>query len=192
MRCWPGIEHPRGLLAALLLASMALISAAVRADPEVTTVSDRFVNGMYVVDATARFDLTEDMRGALDNGIALAYDVEVEIYQQRPWLWDELVERSVQRVVLEYRALSGTYTVRNLTTRSSESFHSLNEALNRLGNLSGLVISEQQSLPKPGPYSGRIRLSLDVQSLPSPLRPIAYVSPEWPLHSDWREWTVTP
>ncbi|MFO1434936.1 MAG: DUF4390 domain-containing protein [Gammaproteobacteria bacterium] len=176
----------------MLLTVAASIPAMVSADPQVTAVSDRFVNGMYVVDATARFDLTDDMRSALNNGIPLTYDIEVEIYQQREWLWDELVERSVQRVVLEYRALSGTYTIRNLTTRSSESFHSLDEALEKLGNLGGLVISEQQHLPKPGPYSGRIRLSLDIQSLPSPLRPIAYVSPDWPLHSDWHEWTVTP
>ena len=193
MRQWRAARAVSVALAMFLALMLGKASAAVAAEgPVVATVSDRFINGMYMLDGRVRFALTPDMRDALENGIALSYDVEVEIYGVRDWLWDELLVRSVQRITLEYHALSGSYTVSNVTARMRRSFQHLDEALDALGDLRDLAVSEQRHLPKPGPYRGRLRVGMDLQTLPAPLRPIAYLSPDWPLHSDWYEWTVTP
>jgi hypothetical protein len=167
-------------------------AGAARADEgtAVTAVDEHFTNGMYIVDASVRFVLTDDMRDALNSGIALIYDVEVEIRSTGDWLWDDVVARSVQRISLEYHSLSGTYVVSNTTSKLRRSFRDLDEALQALGDLSNLAISEERHLPRPGPYRARMRIGLDLQTLPAPLRPIAYLSPSWPLHSDWFEWTV--
>jgi hypothetical protein len=150
------------------------------------------VNDIYVVDADFRYGLSPDMRDALDNGITLAFDVEVEIRQPRRYLWDPLVMRSVQRLRLEYHALSRTYLVSNDTTRTRQSFPTLDEALLELGHMRGAAISETRHLPENGGYTGRIRVRLDVDALPAPLRPIAYLSPDWHLSSSWRQWEVKP
>lgn len=176
-----------------MIAIVAVVSAAV-ADENSTLsgVHDRFVNGMYVVDGAVHFSLTEDMREALNNGIVLTYDVEVEIYAPRRWIWDDLLVRSVQRRSLEYHALTRSYIVNNSTTRAKRSVHTLEEALEVLGEVKDMAISEQRHLPQPGPYEARMRASLDVESLPAPLRPVAYLSPDWHLDSDWQHWTVAP
>jgi hypothetical protein len=192
MRCWARTEcGRRWLVTVAVWLALAAVGAA-RADDgtAVTAVDERFTNGMYIVDASVRFVLTDDMRDALNSGIALIYDVEVEIRSTGDWLWDDVVARSVQRISLEYHSLSGTYVVSNTTSKLRRSFRDLDEALQALGDLSNLAISEERHLPKPGPYRGRMRIGLDLQTLPAPLRPIAYLSPSWPLHSDWFEWTV--
>lgn len=191
MRCWARTEGGRRWLFTVTV-WLVLAGAQARAEEgtAVTSVSDRFVNGMYIVDGRVRFTLTDDMHKALDSGIALVFDIEVEIRRTDGWLWDEVVARSVQRISLEHHALSGTYVVNNSTSRLRQSFRNLDEALIALGDRSNLAISEERHLPKPGPYEGRMRVVLDLQTLPAPLRPIAYLSPSWPLHSDWYEWTV--
>jgi hypothetical protein len=35
-----------------------------------------------------------------------------------------------------------------------------------------------------------VRVSLDIESLPAPLRPVAYTSLDWHLNSGWTTWTV--
>lgn len=194
MRCWARTENGQRWLAMLgLCIAMASPTAALSAEESaVAAVRDRFVNDMYLVDGRVRFVLTEDMRDALNSGIALIYDVEIEIRGTGGWLWDDVVARSVYRISLEYHALSGNYVVSNTTSRVRQSFRNLDEALLALGDLSNMAVSEQRYLPKPGPYRGRMRVGLDLQTLPAPLRPIAYLSPDWPLHSEWYEWTVTP
>ena len=188
-------NKPPDLKLALLaaLAIIALAGPAIAADGiSVEDVNGRFENGMYVVKSRVAFDLTGDMREAINNGIDLSYDVEIEIYARRRWLWDYLIVRSVQRIDIAYHALTATYIVTNETTRNKENFATLDEALGALGRLNRIVVSEQKYLPGPAAYQGRIRIKLDVNALPAPLRPIAYLSPDWDLRSDWQFWEVTP
>ena len=39
-------------------------------------------------------------------------------------------------------------------------------------------------------YIARIRLYLDIDSLPSPLRPRAYFSSDWNISSQWYKWEI--
>ncbi|NCF09332.1 MAG: DUF4390 domain-containing protein, partial [Gammaproteobacteria bacterium] len=41
-------------------------------------------------------------------------------------------------------------------------------------------------------YGARLRASLDVEALPLPLRPVAYLSSAWDLTSEWHDWLLTP
>ena len=39
-------------------------------------------------------------------------------------------------------------------------------------------------------YTLAIRAKLDIEALPAPLRPVAYVSPSWRMSSGWYEWNL--
>jgi hypothetical protein len=39
-------------------------------------------------------------------------------------------------------------------------------------------------------YVVRVRARLDVEALPSPLRPLAYLTAPWQLDSDWYQWPL--
>lgn len=192
MPCWSSIERWRLVCLAALIGGLCVVQDVRAEGYEVRSVDGRVVNGIYVVDSTIDFGLSEDMRNALNNGVALTFLVEVEIHAPRRYFWDALIVRSTQRLTLEYHALTGGYVVNNASTHTRRSFPSLEEALHGLGELQAMAVSEERFLPAKTPFSGRLRVSLEVESLPPPLRPIAYLSPEWHLRSDWRRWTVEP
>ena len=47
------------------------------------------------------------------------------------------------------------------------------------------------ALAAQGEYLVRMRAHLDIETLPAPLRPVAYTSPSWHLNSGWTTWTIT-
>ena len=40
-------------------------------------------------------------------------------------------------------------------------------------------------------YQVKMRTFLDIESLPAPMRPLAYISSDWQLDSDWVSWPLT-
>lgn len=41
-------------------------------------------------------------------------------------------------------------------------------------------------------YQVHMKAELDIEELPLPLRPIAYLRPAWKLGSSWTKWPLTP
>jgi hypothetical protein len=61
-----------------------------------------------------------------------------------------------------------------------------------LGQIRAIPIAEEAQLDNSHDYQIGIRARLDLDSLPAPLRPIAYISPSWRMSSGWYQWTLTP
>jgi hypothetical protein len=61
-----------------------------------------------------------------------------------------------------------------------------------LGELEGLDLLREASLDPDTEYEIQIRASLDIEELPLPLRPTAYLKPSWKLSSGWSKWPLTP
>ena len=195
MHCWLSTSYyrcPWLCGAALTVATFVAPGVVLATGIAVTSVSSRVVNEIHVVDATVSYALSDDMKAALENGIPLIFDVEIEVSEQRKYLWDPEVVRTVQRLRLQYHALSRTYVVTNDTTHTRQSLPALSEALTYMGDLRGLAISETRHLNAGVQFRGRIRVILDVEALPPPLRPVAYLSPNWHLRSKWQDWILQP
>jgi len=145
-------------------------------------------NGSYQLDATIDYRFTETALEALRNGVPLTVVVKVEVYRTRPFLWDERVAKLRLRYQLRYRALSQLYQVVNLGSGTKRNFASITAAIRALGTIRGLEAIDRGVLKPGGQYSARLRASLDIEALPLPLRPLAYVSPAWHLASKWYQW----
>ncbi len=63
-------------------------------------------------------------------------------------------------------------------------------ALASMGSLDELKFPLDGGAQDQAQYYLRVRASLDVDSLPAPLRPVAYTSLSWRLNSGWTVWTV--
>jgi hypothetical protein len=50
------------------------------------------------------------------------------------------------------------------------------------------MLLTDQSLDRGPDYSIRLRGSLDIESLPTPVRLIAYISSDWNMVSKWYKW----
>lgn len=185
------IEHLRaGLPHWLLLGWLGLAAPAQAFDIE--SVTPHWEQGVLVLDARMDIALSEETHTALESGVPLVLLVQVEVLAPRDYLWDRVVARLRQRTRLSYHALSERYIVQQLNTGVRSSFSSLEGALYSLGRVEKLPVLDRSLLDAGGEYYGRLRLSLDVESLPTPLRVWAYASADWRLGSDWHTWPIQP
>jgi len=158
----------------------------------VETTSMRVVNEVYVVDATLRCTLSEEAIQALESGVPITFAIEITLKRKRDFLWDPVVTTLRQQYRLQHHALSGQHLLVNLATGTSRSFSALEDALDALERLSAIPLIEADKLDPHEVYIGQMRASLDIEALPAPMRPLAYLSPEWWMSSHWRQWEVRP
>lgn len=171
---------------------IALIAFAAKADFKVTRVSARITDGALALSAVLDLGLTAKVEEALSKGIPMEVVIDISLRRRRPVLWDPHVQSWVLRRKISYHALSRQYLVIGHRPDSDavESFTSLQAALVNMGSLEELKLPLQRELNAEVKYYVSIRASLDIESLPAPLRPVAYTSLAWHLSSGWTEWNV--
>jgi len=177
-------------VAGLLLVLMALQSAM--ADFSIQSASAEIVNDIYMVDAEIDYAFSNEALEALNNGVNLIVKIEVEIQRKRKYLWDPVVARTVQTYRLERHELSDRYLVVDATSGTRRNFTSISEAVESMGSPDPIPVIERESLESSFQYTVRLRTALDIEELPAPLRPIAYISPNWRLGSDWHRISLKP
>lgn len=174
-----------GLVVLVFLPSPASLAAA---NFIIEDASIGVREGSYRLDARINYRFNDTALEALRNGVPLTVEVRVEVYRLRPVLWDERVTHLRLRHQLRYRALSQLYQVIDLDNRSQRNFASITAALQALGTLRNLPVMEAGTLAQGEQFYVRLRADLDIEALPLPLRPLAYVSPSWHLASEWYRW----
>lgn len=172
----------------IVLALMAISPWSAAAGIKVRDVSSEQVRGTITMSARLDFELSPEALEALENGVALHIVVEIQTLEQRRWLWDQTVTEHSERFRIERQALSKNYLVTHKYRRRS--FLSLSEALQFIGTLSDYPLVDASALEVDKKYRGRIRAWLDIESLPPPMRPAAYMSSNWRLASGWVEWPL--
>ena len=150
----------------------------------------RTADGLYVADARIECTFSEDSLEAMRNGVPLTVVVEIEVRRKRGQWWDETLAASELGYRIETNVLTGRYRIRNLHDGQMRNFRSLDEMIEALGYLQSIPVIARNRLSADGRYAARIRARLDIEALPSPLRPIAYLSPDWRLNSGWFEWRI--
>ncbi len=94
--------------------------------------------------------------------------------------------------MLLYHALTEKYVLNNLNSGNQNNYTTLSSALDALGDVKNLPLLDLKLLAKGSTHLVKLRTYLDLDSLPGPIRPLAYLSPEWRLESDWYVWSLTP
>ncbi|HKJ94975.1 MAG TPA: DUF4390 domain-containing protein [Gammaproteobacteria bacterium] len=180
---------PTRLLAVLLLA-WAGLAGADDGGIVIRSGSLHERDGVYYMSAVVDYHLSAPAREALDNGVPLVMELDIQVLRKRWWWWNEVIAELAQRYRMQYHALSERYVLTAVNSGESRSFHSLHALLDALGNVRGLPIIDAGLLDSHEHYQVRMRAALDIDSLPRPLRTVAYISPGWRLVSDWRTWSL--
>ncbi len=182
----------------------ALIAAAVAAigfvpvghgqeDPgrfEIRSASVELRSGVYYLDAWVEYRLSTEAREALDAGVALTLETEVEFLRQRRFWFDPQEAGLRQSYQLQYHALSERYLVVNLNSGEQSSFATLFSALNSLGRITELPLIDAALLESDAAYDIRIRAVLSTEDIPGPLRLLAFWRRDWSLESEWHTWQL--
>ena len=175
------------LLALLLLPTLIWAESPGIRTIAVETHTDEAV---YLLDADIRFQFGNEIIEAIESGVPITFVLEIEVEQQRWWAWNKLVAALSQRFVLQYHALSRQYLIINLNTGVQVSHYTRTGAELALGTIGRLPLIDRTLIEPGTSYRARLRTRLDIEALPSPLRPWAYFSTGWRLTSEWFEWSL--
>ncbi len=142
------------------------------------------------LDAEIDYQLNDEIKEALANGISMLFQVEVQIKLLRKWTWDKTVSGITQTHMLKYHALSKQYIWENLDTGANDTFPDLESALTHQGRITAMYIAETEKFDQGEKHILQLRSRMLNNNLPLPLRVKSYFSPKWQLSSGWYKWPL--
>ncbi len=145
-----------------------------------------------LLDAEIGYDLGDTVSEALENGVPLTFETQVQMRRANAWIWESDTVEHRLRTVLRYRPLSGLYELRSLQDDEPLAFATRDSALRALGRIVGMPIVSRSVLDLDDEYLVRLQVRLDVEALPLPMRPIAYIKRDWSVASEPWEWRLQP
>jgi len=152
----------------------------------VKTVSWDIENSILRLQTKLHFTLSPDAHEALRSGIVLYWDSEVTVSEVRFFsLWNRSIAKYYERYSLSYNTLFNDYRVKNDAIAGYRRFSSLVDAFDYLASL------HYELTLLPDSYDAKcivvdFNIRFDKESLPIPLRPIAYFSANWNLSTNAR------
>jgi len=157
---------------------------------EVRSASVELIDGVYYLDAWLEYRLSTEAREALDAGVPLSIEIEVEFLRSRRFWFDSSEAGLRQTYELQYHALSERYLVLNRNTGEQSSFANLFSALNFLGRVTRLPLIDAALLEPEESYEIRVRTVLSTENFPGPLRLLTFWRRDWSLRSEWYAWQL--
>lgn len=145
---------------------------------------------VYYLNADLGLYLTDAVVEALESGVPITVELQIEVVNPRDWWWDEIVYALSQRYLIKFHALTRQYVLTNLNSRVQRSYPTRAAVMGAVSHVQDLPILDRSALKVGVRYSARLRARLALESLPSPLRVWAYLSSDWDLVSDWYQWPL--
>lgn len=177
-------------------AAVALTASAppLRADEPpgfvIHTAYTELINGVYYLNADIGLNLSDDAVNALQNGLPLTVELQIQIIKHHSWWFNKQVAYLEQRYQISYHALTRRFIVTNVNSGEQQSYATYREAITSLGQVSDLPLIDADLLEPDARYNIRMRAVLDIKSFPGPLQLIASLFKGWDLSSDWYQWVL--
>jgi hypothetical protein len=143
----------------------------------------------YRLDADIDYRFSEPALDALRNGVSLTLALRLKVKRARRWLWDETVLDEARPFRVRYHALSKLYQILDGDGERARNFVSVNALLEAMGNVRDLPVAQGLRLRPGERHRASLAVGLDIEALPLPLRPVAYLTPAWYLDSPVYRWT---
>lgn len=198
MHAWKKSEGTSGwsLSSRLLIALLIILPVQGRSETQgiaIRHVTGAMIENTYMINANIDYHFSAEAEKALVHGVPLQFDTRIKIKKHRRWLWDITISAVLLKYKLQYHPLSGYYLVTDMYSSERQQFRNLDDSTGFLGKLKNYPLTSRNTLgADTGEYYGVINVKLDIQSLPAPLRPLAYLSPQWRLSSPTYAWGIHP
>lgn len=183
-RAWLSHVNLIFLLLILLLPATVVQAESIR----IKSVNLVVVEHGYEISVDSEIVLNATLEQALEKGIVLYFVTKFSLVDSR-WYWlnDEVV-RGKSRIGLRYYALTRQYHLSH--PPFSQSFNTLKEALQALGQLRDYPLTIKSELKQDVDYIASLRIWLDLTRMPKPFQVEALGSNQWNLSSDKLEWRM--
>ena len=156
----------------------------------INSTSTYIDNDIFYLDSSSEFYLSKEAYKALRQGISFEIHTDFQLLIKRKWFWNKIIFEKKIIHKLEHKPLTENFLITNMNTGIVNYYKNLNTAINAISKISKMKLFKRSKLQKNTNYLARIRLHLDIDSLPSPLRPRAYFSSDWNISSQWYKWEI--
>jgi hypothetical protein len=153
-----------------------------------TATLDR-VGSDYVLNADIRYDFSPAAIEALEHSVPLTLVLRCRVERLRSHWWNETVVDYDRHLQIRYQPLGQLFQM-NLDDRENrQSYTTLHSLLDAMGTIRRLPVFSADKLLSGATYQAELTVWLDIETLPLPLRPTAYLSPSWYLSSPPYRWS---
>ncbi len=143
-----------------------------------------------LVDAGLDYRFSQPVIEAMEQGVPLTLVIRFSLVEPRDYWPDQTLIAVSRRLHVSYHPLTRSYRIVYPDTGVMEHFATLTTLIEYLGALRDWQIPAVCTLQTGHHYTARLGVTLDIESLPLPLRPLAYLSPDWHLQSPLYPWLV--
>lgn len=187
-------------LGSLLIPTLSLPEGQLDGAFEILSAYIALDHSVVQLNARMQYPNSQRIRTALQDGVSLAFDLQVVITRHRRLWFDATELDTTLRRELTYHAVTDRYLLRDEQSADLgaepgpelESFATLDEALAKLGRIDDLPILVQSQLHGSGPWQVSLRAGVRRGRMPAALRSLVFWSDDWNRVSEWYTWTVMP
>lgn len=174
----------------LLWLTVAVPVRAADGDVQFNSLVSYVVDSRVYLSTDISMQLSGLARSALESGVALEFDIDIEVWRQYNFWPDETLRHYQISHRLSYQELTRSYRLERLQSGDRVSFSNLNDALHSMVSLRDLMLLPESELKSGRRHFGRLSISLDIDALPSPLRTQAYFSRAWKIQGGEQQWRI--
>lgn len=180
------------VLLVCVLATAGPTEARAGTEAAVRSASVALDQDVYELEARTSLEIPEDARKAIEAGLTMRVDYEIELNRDRSYWVDKGIASLVQTYELSYHALSQRYLVRNLNTGEQQDYGTFNAAIDRLSEVQGLPVFDAALVEAGRRYSVSVRVVVDLNSSSEALSWILFWTDDWSAKSEWYTWPLRP
>ena len=181
-----------GLLLVCVLATTGATAALAATEVAVRSASVSLDQDVYELDARIDLKLPDDARKAIEAGLTMRLDYQIELSRSRSFWMDKGIASLVQSYELSYHALSQRWLVRNLNTGEQQDYGTFGAAVDRLSTVRGLPAFDADLVQPGRNYVVGVRAVVDLGSSSEALSWILFWTDDWNADSEWYEWPLRP
>ncbi|MGI9211809.1 MAG: DUF4390 domain-containing protein [Methylococcaceae bacterium] len=191
----PLSTHGKGLkpllaVLVLLCGGCSLVPGTDRNGFEVIEARLSHTGKLCLVDANLDHHFSSAVIEALEQGVPLTLVRHFKLSRIRYFWLDEPLVSVSRSLHLSVHPKTRIYRIVYSDTGVVENFSSLTTLIEYLGSIRDWPITTPDHWHPDQTYQASLRITLDIEALPLPLRPIAYLSPDWHLESPRYLWRV--
>ncbi len=181
-------NHIQAILFGLLI-SAASISQA-ESEFNIKTASFTMRDSLLLLDSTIEIELPQYINRAIDQGFAVPLMFEVEVLKYSQYWFDKKLLSLKQKYQLHYLPMLSSYAIYDVNADQRMYFNSRQEAVFYLEVIYAYPLFDITNINQSEPVYARLRVGIDVDELPLPLKSSSLWDNDWGLQSDWFEWEI--
>jgi hypothetical protein len=147
---------------------------------------------VYFLNAVFAINLPDYIASAVDHGFELPLVLEVEVYRQRSFWFDDQVVHIRQLYRINHYSLLDSVSLLDVNSGLRKLYPNLDDAVQSLSVVLEQPLIDRSTLQAGQTYTARLRLGIDQGALPLPLKSTSMWENDWNLVSDWYEWEMKP